>query len=98
MVVSNEPQGDWMDPAAARQPVVIGTGSIEREGLMSTGRVARDTAIAGTIVGAAIEIGRVTGYLPPEVVAQSPNVLIAATGMVTVAVRFLWRWIGRYVV
>ena len=71
-------------------------GSIESEGLRSTGRVLRDAAIAGAVVKAALEIGTATGYVTPEAVAAAPNAVIAATGLLTVVVRLIWKWLGKY--
>jgi hypothetical protein len=87
---------DWIDPQAATRPAVVGTGRIERQGLLSTARVGRDAAIAGVVVGAAVEVARSVGWVAADAIAANPNVLVLATSAVTIAVRFVWKWFGRY--
>ena len=87
---------DWVDPAALQQPVVVGPGRIDAAGWASTGRVGRDSLIGSVVVGAALEMAKSQGWGVAETISGSPNLLIVATGVVTVAVRFVVKWLGRY--
>lgn len=89
---------DWVDPAAVNQPAIVGPGSIDGEGLLSTMRVGRDAGLAGTLVMAGTELVKSAGWVSPETLASMPYTMVVATGLATVAVRFVWKWLGKYVV
>ena len=89
---------DWVDPTQVQAPVVVGSGDIDREGLWSTARVGRDASLAGTLVMAGTEIVKSAGWVSPETLASMPYTMVVATGLATVAVRFVWKWLGKYVV
>ena len=88
---------DWVDPDAAYGPVVVPSGRMDSEGWRSTARVGRDAGLAGTLVMAGTEVVKSVGWVSPETLASMPYTMVVATGLVTVAVRLAWRWLGKYV-
>lgn len=88
---------DWVDPEAAHGAVVVPVGRLDSEGWRSTARVGRDASLAGTLVMAGTEVVKSVGWVSPETLASMPYTMVVATGLATVVVRLVWRWLGNYV-
>ncbi len=88
---------DWVDPNSVQGPAIVPSGRMDNEGWLSTARVGRDAGLAGTLVMAGTELVKSAGWVSPETLASMPYTMVVATGLATIAVRFAWKWLGKYV-